>query len=182
MTSTPVHPQQALAIYAEQLAAGRRVLVFADPASGLLERFEALEAETVVLVGPDDNLDELRGGRFDLALVADLGLFDRPEELLACVRRLVGESGVAMVAATNRDASGALPSVREPGSTPESAPSGARAFDYYALFDLVAREFADVRMIAQLPFHGVALPVLEGPSGVFLWRRNLISFSDWTTP
>ena len=31
------------------------------------------------------------------------------------------------------------------------------AFDYYDLFDLVAGQFADVRMIARLPFHGVTL-------------------------
>jgi hypothetical protein len=135
----PVHPQQALAVYAEPFAIGRRVVVFADPASGLLDRFEALDAAAVVLVSPDDDLDDLRGVRFDLALVADLGLFDDPEDLLARVRRLVGESGVALVAAASADV------------------TTARAFDYYALFDLVAREFADVRMIAQLPFHGVAL-------------------------
>jgi hypothetical protein len=139
VTPSPVHPQQALAVYAEPLAAGRRVVVFADPATGLLERFEALEAEVVVLLGPDDDLDELRGARFDLALVADLALFEDAEALLARVRRLVGDAGVAIVAAANREA------------------GEGRAFDYYALFDLVAREFADVRMIAELPFHGLAL-------------------------
>jgi hypothetical protein len=141
-----VHPQQALAVYVEPLAAGRRVVAFADPAAGLLDRFEALEAEMVVLVGPDDDLDELRGARFDVALVADLGLFDDPEDLLARVRRLVGENGVAVVAAAN----------------PDVAPGGTRPFDYYALFDLVAREFADVRMVAQLPFHGVTLAEVGG--------------------
>ena len=79
------------------------------------------------------------GARFDLALVADLALFDEPEALLASVRRLVGETGVALVAAVN------------------AAAGGASGFDYYALFDLVAGQFADVRMIAELPFHGVAL-------------------------
>jgi hypothetical protein len=141
-----VHPQQALAVYVEPLVAGRRVVVFADPASGLLDRFEALEAEMVVLVGPDDDLEELRGARFDLALVADLGLFDDPEDLIARVRRLVGENGVAIIAAANRD-------VAEPGT---------RAFDYYALFDLAAREFADVRMVAQLAFYGVTLAEMGG--------------------
>jgi hypothetical protein len=141
-----VHPQQALAVYVEPLVTGRRVVVFAHPSTGLLERLEALEAEVAVLVGPDDDLGELRGARFDLALVADLGLFDDPEALLAVVRRLVGDAGVAVVAAANRD-------VADPGSP---------AFDYYALFDLVAREFADVRMVAQLPFRGVALAEVGG--------------------
>jgi len=138
-----VHPLQALAVYAEPLAVGRRVVVFADPRTGLRERFEALDADGVVLVAPDDDLDELKpGARFDLALVADLGLFPDPEDLLARVRRLVGEGGVALIAAASEQ---------------EAASPGARVFDYYALFDLVAREFADVRMIAQLPFYGLAL-------------------------
>jgi len=137
-----VHPEQALAVYAEPLAAGRRVVVFADPAVGLLERLEDLGADTVVLLTPDDDLEELRAARFDLAIVPDLTLFDDPAALLACVRRLLGDTGAALIAAPNRDAA-------------EAHETGA--LDYYALFDLVAREFADVRMIAQLPFHGVAL-------------------------
>jgi len=137
-----VHPQQALAVYAEPLAAGRRVVVFADPAAGLPERLEDLGADTVVLVTPGDDLQELRAARFDLAIVPDLTLFDDPAALLVCVRRVLGDTGAALVAAPNRDAA-------------EAEDTGA--LDYYALFDLVAREFADVRMIAQLPFHGVAL-------------------------
>jgi hypothetical protein len=137
-----VHPQQALAVYAEPLAAGRRVVVFADPATGLRERLEDLGADTVVLLTPGDDLEELRAARFDLAIIPDLALFDDPAALLVCVRRVLGDTGAALVAAPNRDA----------GEAPDTG-----ALDYYALFDLVAREFADVRMIAQLPFHGVAL-------------------------
>jgi hypothetical protein len=137
-----VHPQQALAIYAEPLAAGRRVLVFADPATGLLERLEELGAATVVLLTPDDDLDDLVGARFDLAIVTDLAAFADPAALLASLRVLLGESGAALVAAAKPD----------PGEDSDGEP-----LDYYVLFDLVAREFADVRMIAQLAFHGVAL-------------------------
>jgi hypothetical protein len=137
-----VHPQQALAVYAEPLAAGRRVVVFGDPAAGLAERLDELGADTVVMLAPGDDLDELRAARFDLAIVPDLALFEDPAALLVCVRRLLGDSGAALIAAPNRDAA-------------EAPDTGA--LDYYALFDLVAREFADVRMIAQLPFHGVAL-------------------------
>lgn len=138
----PVHPMQALAVYAEPLVARRRVVVFGEAATGLAARVEELGAHTVQLVTPEDDLAVLRGARFDLALVADLGQFDDPEELLGRIRRSVGDTGVALVAAANRDAVGA---------------DVANAFDYYDLFDLVAREFADVRMIAQLPFYGVAL-------------------------
>jgi hypothetical protein len=128
-------------VYAEPLAVGRRVIVFADPASDLVERLEQLDAHEVVLVVPDDDLDELRGARFDLALVADLGLFGDAARLLAWVRRVVGDSGTALISALNSDA-----------ADPDVA-----AFDYYALFDLVAQQFAEVRMVAELPFHGVAL-------------------------
>jgi hypothetical protein len=137
-----VHPQQALAIYAEPLAAGRRVLVFADRATGLLERLEELGAEAVVLLTPDDDLEDLAGARFDLAIVADLSRSPDPAALLASLRRMLGESGAALVASTRPD----------PAEDSDGEP-----LDYYALFDLVAREFADVRMIAQLPFHGIAL-------------------------
>jgi hypothetical protein len=137
-----VHPQQALAIYAEPLAAGRRVLVFADPATGLLERLEELGAAAVVLLTPDDDLEDLAGARFDLAIVAELSRSPDPAALLASLRRMLGESGAALVASTKPD----------PAEDSDGEP-----LDYYALFDLVAREFADVRMIAQLPFHGIAL-------------------------
>jgi hypothetical protein len=136
-----VHAEQALAVYAEPLGAGRRVVVFADPTSALAERLEQIDASEVVYVGPDDDLDELRGARFDLAIVADLGVFGDADILLSWVRRVVGDSGVALVCALNRDA----------------AESDVVAFDYYALFDLVAQQFAEVRMVAELPFHGITL-------------------------
>lgn len=136
-----VHPHQALAVYAEPLAVGRRVVVFADPDSGLAERLDELGAETVVLVTSDDNLDAVRTARFDLALVADLTRFEDPADIVAQVRRMVGDAGAAIFAAPSRDTADA------PGGT----------LDYYTLFDLAAGEFADVRMVARLAFHGVAL-------------------------
>lgn len=140
-----VPPLHALAVYAESLAAGRRVAVLGDAELGLGERFEQMGARQVVVAGPDDDLDALRGRAFDLVVVPDLGLFDDAAELLARVRRMVGDTGAAVVAAANRDAAQA---------------EGLGAFDYYELFDLVAAEFEDVRMIAQLPFRGVALAEL----------------------
>ncbi|HEY8091937.1 MAG TPA: hypothetical protein VIF09_28945 [Polyangiaceae bacterium] len=136
-----VHPHQALAVYAEPLAAGRRVVVLGDADTGLSDRLEELGALSVVLVTPDEDLDQVRAARFDLAIVADLERFADPGDVLARVRRMVGESGAALVAAPNRAA----------------AEVAEGSLDYYALFDLVAREFAEVRMVAQLPFHGVAL-------------------------
>jgi regulator of replication initiation timing len=162
-----VHPQQALAVYAEPLVVGQRVAIFGDASLDLGMRVAELGARVVQVWDPDverarreaerapagvvvraltrDELDA-RGGAFDLAIVADLELFEDAAHLLARVRRLVGDKGVALVCAPNRDRA-------EDSDTP------AR-FDYYELFDLVAGEFQEVRMIAQLPFHGIALAEL----------------------
>lgn len=140
-----VPPLHALAVYAESLASGRRVAVLGDAELGLGDRFEQMGARQVVVAGPEDDLDALCGRAFDLVVVPDLGLFDDAAELIARLRRMVGDTGAAVVAAANRDAAQA---------------EGLGAFDYYELFDLVATEFEDVRMIAQLPFLGVALAEL----------------------
>jgi len=165
-TRPPVHPQHALAVYVEPLAAGRRVAVFGDSSIGLAARLVEVGARSVHVWDPDaerarhegeraprgvvvralpgDDL-ESRTGEFDLAVVADLQTFDDPAELVAQVRALVGETGAALIAAPNPDGDG----------------DGERSgLDYYELFDLVAREFEDVTMIAQLAFHGVALAEL----------------------
>jgi hypothetical protein len=150
-TSEPVHPQQALAVYAEPLVVRRRAVVFGDPAAGVAEKLTELGARMAVPIAPGDADDDLRPGSFDVALVLDLGLYDDPDRVLARASRLVGESGAVVVSAANRDA--------EPEGT-------SRAFDYYELFDQVAAHFADVRMVAVLPFHGVAMAELglEGES------------------
>ncbi len=126
----------ALAVYAESLADARRVIVF-GVAVGLGQRLVDFGAQTVVEVAPGDDVSPLRRGAFDLALVTEPASFGDPAELLALVRRLVADDGVAVVSAGD-------------------------ALDYYQLFDLVAAEFEDVRMVAQLPFRGVALVELGG--------------------
>ncbi len=142
----PDSSQHALAVYAEPLAARRRVAVFGEDET-LADRLLDLGAREVRLLRDGDDLDRLPSASFDLALVTDLGAFDEPALLLAVLRRLLGDGGAALVVAANRDA------VRDPDRE-------ARAFDYYELFDLVAGEFADVKMIAQVPFHGVVLAEL----------------------
>jgi hypothetical protein len=163
----------ALAVYVESLAADRRVMLVGDASLGLADRLLDLGARAVLVWDPDEERaaqeaerapggvvvrplpfddTDVRPGAVDLALVADLALFDDPQGVLALVRQAVGDDGVAIVAASNRDA----------------APPDVPAFDYYELFDLVAGEFEDVRMVAQLSFHGVALAELgredEAPS------------------
>jgi SAM-dependent methyltransferase len=141
---TPVLLQHALAAYAEPLAVRRRVAVISEDDT-LPDRLLDLGAREARLLRASEELERLPTGSFDLALVTDLGAHAEPARLLSQVRRIVGDAGAALVLAANRDVA------TEPG---------ARAFDYYALFDLVAGEFADVKMVAQVPFHGVVLAEL----------------------
>ncbi|MCL2447489.1 MAG: hypothetical protein FWD17_00925 [Polyangiaceae bacterium] len=160
------HPQQALAVYAESFAAGARVAVFGDASLGLGERLLGLGARGVHLWDPDarratawvretqpaglvvEAYDAYAPptGWFDLAIVPELGRFDDPADLMARLRVLVGDEGVVVVAASTGAGGAAAP--------------GARTFDYYELFDQVAVEFESVRMVAELPFRGVALVAL----------------------
>jgi len=157
-----VRSKQALAVYAESLAGTGRVAVFGDVSSGVGTRLAQLGASSVEVWDPDaararaealhaaggitvQVYSSARGvpaRAIDLAIVPDLGLFDDAPDLIARVREMVGAGGVAIIAAANRD----------------GPPIGdARPFDYYELFELAAAEFSDVRMVAEVPFHGVAL-------------------------
>ena len=168
-----VHPQHALAVYAESLAAGARVAVFGDASLGIAARLAEQGAHAVHVWDPDAaraRIEAERAARsvsvhayssqetetrvVDLAIVADLGLFADVSGLIGRLRRMVGQEGVALVAATSAEV---------------ARDGGPRAFDYYELFDLVAAEFQSIRMVAQLPFFGVALVELgdqEESSGV----------------
>ena len=160
-----VHPQHALAIYAESLATGARVAVFGDASLGLAARLADVGAQAVHLWDPDGDRARTAADRaphgvtvrpyaeqdadlrpIDLAIVSDLGLFADPSAIVRRVRRMVGEEGVAIIVAANAETG------RAPATDPRS-----RSFDYYDLFDLVAPEFDSVRMVAQLPFQGIAL-------------------------
>lgn len=163
-----VHPQHALAVYAESLVADARIAVFGDATLGLGEKLAELGARSVHFWDPDAERARSEAERaprgvtirgysehdpdlrpIDLAIVADLGLFDDPAAIVRRARRMVGEDGVAIIAARSAEAGLDRSSAR-------TAPT-SRSFDYYDLFDLVAPEFDSVRMIAQLPFYGVAL-------------------------
>jgi hypothetical protein len=160
-TADRVSPEQALAIYAETLVSRGVVAVFGDSSAGVGELLLRLGARAVYVWDPDPGRalgraaaaprgltvrrlarEDLGRRDFDVALVPDLGLFDDPGGLLADIRKMVGEEGVAIVTARNSEASGG---------------SEGRSFDYYALFDAVAAEFDFARMVAQLPFYGLAL-------------------------
>ncbi len=179
---TPVH---ALGIYVEALAVGRRVVVVGDASDGLGACLVDLGARVVHVYDPDARRVtaataatgtaaaasvgrgvsvralpsgdfDVRDGAFDVAIVPDLATIDDPAALVARLRRLVGVEGVAIVAARNP----------ESGARGDSdARSDARALDYYELYDLVSLQFASVRMIGQVPFHGVAIAELGEADG-----------------
>lgn len=140
----PALAHHALAAYAEPLVGRRRVVLFGGDGS-FADRLGEMGAEDVTHVLSASEASDLRAASFDLALAPDLGALAEPARVVAEARRLVGAAGVALFAAGNRDVENAL---------------GERTFDYYELFDCVAASFADVRMIAEVPFRGVALAEL----------------------
>jgi hypothetical protein len=169
MSEAPVSVAHALCVYAEPLAARRRVVVVGDSSLGLDARLVSLGARTVHLYDPDPararanaqraargvlvrelpagELD-VREGAFDLAIVPDLAAIEDRAALLLRLRRLVGAEGAALVAARSVPASGSLAGRSDQG------------LDYYEMYDLVAMQFASVRMIGQVRFGGVTLAEL----------------------
>ena len=160
-----VHPHQALAVYVESLVAGADVAVLGDASFGMAERLVDLGARTVYVWDPDRTRalaeaeratagvrvlpyspHDLVARNLDLVIVPDLGSFDNPADVIARARAMVGDAGVALIRAANRE-------------TAEH--ESDRAFDYYELFDLVAAAFSNVEMVAELAFEGVALVALS---------------------
>ncbi|MGH7436622.1 MAG: hypothetical protein ACRENE_13190, partial [Polyangiaceae bacterium] len=174
--------RQALAVYAEEFLQRGVVAVLGDATAGIGELALRLGARAVHVWDPDVDRalaaagspavglsvwplvrprEDLTRRDFDVAIVSELGLFRDPAGILAEVRRMVGQEGVAIVMARNPES--------ERASAGDAAPSlsagHARSFDYYELFDAVAAEFDFVRMVAQLPFRGVALVELGDGEG-----------------
>ena len=174
-SSPRVTPAHALGIYAEPLVHGRRVVVIGDSSDGLGALLLELGARTVHVFDPIADRAtrsaasaargvsvrafpagefDVRDGAFDLALVPDLGEVGDAPALLSRLRRLVGSEGVAILASRNPESP-----ARADGSR------ASRALDYYELYDMVALQFASVRMIGQMPFAGVALAELGEAEG-----------------
>jgi len=160
----------ALAAYAEPLLDGRRVIVFGDSSSNLAEELLVRGARLVHVYDPDPTrvaeaatrntsrnisiapLAETglaaREGAFDVGIVEDLPLTGPAHSVLKRLRRALGPRGVALVAAPNVEARSRL-------LTRGSVVDGA--LDYYQLYDAVAAEFQNVRMLGQTPFVGFAV-------------------------
>ncbi len=157
------HDASALLAYAESLVAGRRVVVVGD--ANLAPSLVELGARVVHVYDPEperalrsaptsatrnvsirtlpDGDFEVRDGAFDVAFVPDLGAVPDASALVVRLRRVLGADGVALVAAANPEVTGA----------PASPGAG---FGYYELYDLLSLQWSEVRMIARVPFGGVA--------------------------
>lgn len=169
----PVHPSMALAAYLERLVRGRRVAVLGDVTLAFGERLVDRGARLVHVYDPNpvrvaevlartaDHRDRhithavlegdlgVRDGAFDVVVIPDLTLFDETTSALRKMRRLVGNTGVAVIACANEEASRRLLDKRS-----SSKPSTT---DYYGLYDLVSLQFPVVRMLGQAPFVGYTL-------------------------
>src|ERR1041385_5234065 len=165
-------PGIVLASYAEGLLDGRRGIVFGDSTSPLAEEMVGRGARSVHVCDPEPArageaaarnrsrqisivpLDEAdvsgRQGAFDVAIVEDLSNAHDAAALLKQVRRALSPRGVAFVACPSPEAK--RPLVPRTGGGRGGAPLG-----YYELYDKVAAEFAEVRMLGQTPFVGYAI-------------------------
>src|SRR5690606_7092431 len=90
----------------------------------------------------------VRDGAFDVGIIENLAAADDAQALTRRVRRASAPRGVAVVACPNLE----LQAVVLPDA--ESARSGAT---YFELYEIVSREFDEVRMVGQTPFVGYAL-------------------------
>ena len=149
--------QKPLAAFIEALAVDKSVLVIGDASDSLGSFLVELGARSVELWDADErraisarkqaprglvvrplptDAVEVRTTGFDFAVVTDLGALDDAEQWVRWICRWVGDRGVAIFATPS-------------GPPPEH-------FDYYELYDILAGQFANVRMVGQIPFSGVA--------------------------
>jgi hypothetical protein len=168
----PIRPSAVLAAFVESLAEGRRVVVFGDASSRLSEHLLDRGARLIHVCDPDPtrlaaavtrNTSQhvsyaplstaglaYREGAFDLGIVENLSAFGdlEPSEVLRLLRRTVNIRGAAVVASQNPQVDAMLP----------VAGQAHRArLDYYKFYELMAAEFASVRMFGQMPFVGFSI-------------------------
>lgn len=157
----PGLPSDVLCAYLEPLVSNARVVVLGDAGTDTSARLVEAGARLVRVFDPDPerarkassagrvvvvealpagDLDA-RAGAFDVALVPDLSALPDPAAWLARLRRVLGAEGVLLACAPNPDVAGT-------------------GIGYYELYDMVALQFAAVRMIAALPFRGTTLAEL----------------------
>lgn len=157
----PALPSDVLCAYLEPLVSNARVVVLGDAHADTAPRLREAGARVVRVFDPDPERArkaspvgrvvvvealpvgglDLRAGAFDLGLVPDLSALPDPAAWLARLRRVLGPAGVLLACAPNPDVAGT-------------------GIGYYEFYDMVAMQFASVRMIAALPFFGTTLAEL----------------------
>ncbi|MFO0613095.1 MAG: hypothetical protein U0414_10925 [Polyangiaceae bacterium] len=166
-----LHPATVLPAYLDTLVRGRRVAVLGDSSLGIGELFLERGARIVHVFDRDAGraaeaaarhsatrgrvqfspfVDDLavRRGAFDIAIVPDLSVLSDLAETVRVAKRLVPPGGLAVFATPNPDAERwLLPPSEAVGDAP----------GYYELYDLIAAEFSEVRMLGQAPFVGYAI-------------------------
>jgi hypothetical protein len=143
----------ALCVHLEPLAARGRVLVVGEPSLGLGERLLSLGAERVLVLDPSGrgapgrrepgleiaplDLGDARAlpGSFDLVVVPDVAVFADAEDAVAALRWRITPRGAFVL----------------------GAEAGDESSRYYELYELLAPHFAQVAMVAAVPFGGVTL-------------------------
>ena len=169
------HASVAIGAFAEPLVRGRRVAVFGDATSPVATVLFERGARLVHVYDPDagrvaeasarlassggdratrpvvlhfDSETGVRDGAFDVVIVTDLSEWADATDVVRRAKRVLGPSGVAMIASPNPEAERFL--------LPPSE-SASRAIGYYDLYDAVSLAFADVRMLGQAPFVGYSI-------------------------
>jgi hypothetical protein len=140
----------ALAVYAEALIAGARVLLV-GAGHDLEPSLSELGARSVHVYDLDRGDPQVREGAFDLAIVPDVGLLQDPAGVVRRLRRVVDARGsvLALGRASTEHADAA--------ALPEVAPA---ALGYPELYDLFALQFENVAMTGVLPFAGIVFAEL----------------------
>jgi chromosome segregation ATPase len=165
MTMHPADASVVIAPYLEPVVRGRRVAVIGDATRplgpALLERGARLVhvydpdaarvAEVLARRGSSRTLMTaplpegdvaVRDGAFDAVVVPDLTLFDPVDTVVARARKLVANHGHAIFVSPNPD--------MHPGSR-------EGLLTYYELYDVIALQFPEVRMLGQAPFSGYVI-------------------------
>jgi chromosome segregation ATPase len=173
-----LHPSIVLSAYVEPLVRGRRVAILGDATIGLADELSQRGARLVHAYDPDAARTAealaraapgrphqvthavlagdlgVRDGAFDVVVVPDLSIFDDAADTMRRARRLCAATGVAVFVTPNLKAGGRR---LLPGGTPAAEGGATQALGYYELYDLVALQFAKVRMIGQAPFVGYTI-------------------------
>jgi len=154
-----------IAPYLESVVRGRRVAVLGDATLALGQALLDRGARLVHVYDPDASrvaevlasrgvsrtlvtapLPEgdlaVRDGAFDVVVVPNLAVVEPVGSIVARARRLVAAHGYAVFVSPNADA---LPGTQE------------KLLTYYEMYDAVALQFPEVRMLGQAPFSGYVI-------------------------